>query len=216
MKRNIARWNIAALAATVLCLGTRAYAMTVAWSGWESPWTTEADGTTPVPQTATIELGTFALNDAGIKALSSKAAVVGAFSVWITGLMGDGTGFDGVFSESSSADGTGYYSKNAYLVVIDGDQYGVFRAPGTVNTDAWVFPPGDAGGPDMNINGITSLTGVLIGNFNVAGRQPNPFLEVDADTLNLIPEPSTVMLVGAGLLGVLGMIRRRRSEEEGK
>ncbi len=34
------------------------------------------------------------------------------------------------------------------------------------------------------------------------------------DALALIPEPSTMTLVGAGLLGVLGMIRRRRSEEE--
>ncbi len=213
MKRNIARWNIAALAATVLCLGTGAYAMTVSWTGWSSTWTTEADGTTPVPQTATIELGTFALNDAAIKALSGKAAVVDAFSVWATGHMGDGIGMDGVFAENSIADGTGYYTNNAYLVVIDGNQYGVFRAPAAINmvTDAWIFPPDDYGAPSMDINGITDLTGVLIGNFNAAGQQRNAFAELGADTLNLIPEPSTVMLVGAGLLGVLGMIRRRRS-----
>ncbi len=200
----------AVILAVLLCVGTGAYAMSVSWTGWSANFTTEADGTTPVPQTATIELGTFAINNAAISALASEAAVVAAFSPWQTGNMGDGIGSDGVFSESSTADGTGYYSKNAYIVVLDGGQYGVFRATGTINTDAWVFPPGDAGSPGMDINGITDLSGVLIGNFDVAGQQTNPFMLSVNDTLNLIPEPSTMMLVGVGMLGALGLIRRRR------
>ena len=76
--------------------------------------------------------------------------------------------------------------------------YGWFSdASGTYST-AWVVP---ADGATVTYDMTTVSEG---------GSVPDAF-GVANHTINAIPEPSTVALVGLGLVGMVGMIRRRRS-----
>lgn len=195
------------IVAVALCASS-AKAMTVAWAGFSSNELTLADMVTPVADAQPIELGVFnGLNTTQVSALSGEAAIEAAFTVYATGLIGDGTSTDGsTFTESSGDPGTGFFSKQAYLYVKDtvNGQWGVFASP------LWIFPVDDLSSAAFDLEQL-SPAGLLISNGWGTLTFYGAYLGDTANAMSLIPEPSTYALIVMGLFGAMTMIRRRRS-----
>jgi hypothetical protein len=225
----------AVIAAAALCVSTaRVNAMTVAWGNASGATAiTLNGGTVGVPDGDIVELGIFknGISDANISLLASPAAIQAAFNVWGTGFMGDNTGSPtpvGAFGETTTSPGAGLFTSNAYMIVFNvtsvggisgASQWGVFKGPNT-GANPWLFPASDgASPPTFNADDMTAAS-VLIGSYG-AGTYSDSTLNGGtgwygdgANALELhssvVPEPSTYVLVGMGLLGAL-RLRRRRS-----
>ena len=209
--------NIAVMVAALLCASaTPLYAQWYAVD-WASEFTglTLSDKTTGLPRGDLVAIGHFGtMTDTQIEAITSATDLWNAFTVFATGSIGDGEDSTaiGTFAEASSRfGGAGFFSMNAYLIAFNAGtyttatQYGCFRG----SAETWVFPRDDAAPAQIiDTASCTGLVNVLIGDFGT-GTFYSPYQDEWLNALALIPEPSTCALVGVGLLGILGMMRRK-------
>jgi len=189
----------------------------------------------PVPAGDAVYMGNFGANsDATIAALAagnqltpaSYATLVADF-VPLNGtalqLMGTGTGnpaatSGGAIAAAFTGTNPSFASTAIYVMVVNtntttgASQVGVFKGDST-----WTYPLNMAT-TSISIDTDNALTAPLIGTFaTVAGTQV-PFNESSNGAGNstvgllkldpIVPEPSTYLLVGTGLLGLLGLRRR--------
>ncbi|HUJ08931.1 MAG TPA: PEP-CTERM sorting domain-containing protein [Verrucomicrobiae bacterium] len=212
------KYLIVGLVVTGVVPSSQAANIDVTWGANYSTCVSLADGTTPVPLGNRVEVGTFTMGPTvGSPSLDN-------FVVFAEGAVGDGTGYAGsweiesVYSESTIA------HEQAYIVVFDnpagvvgaGHQLGIY-AMDMAYAANWMFPAGTDISSSTTIDlqdmvndpgtpGATLKPGAEI----IYGG--GPVFETDGCTsfqLQTIPEPTSITLVGLGLLGALGFARRR-------
>jgi len=230
-------FKFVAVAAAIVCVGSaRVYAAaTVAFGADDSNFFATSAGVY-LNDGSLVEMGQFSISDAAISALApgnvmTPAAYATLLSDFVplngTFALGIGTGTSAVAADKNSGALSGNFTgSNAgfaggaiYVLVINSNttgnatQVGVFRGNST-----WTYPANMNTG-NAGIDTDAALTSPLIGTF--AGSQPgagNGFNNNDGNAnatvgqLRLdaiVPEPSTWMLVGTGLVGLLGLRRRR-------
>jgi len=227
----------AVIAAITLCVSTaKVNAMTVNWANDNGATAlTLNGGTTGLPVGDIVEIGIFnsGMSDAAITALFTGAvgngtAIQSAFHVFASGQIGDGGSAGtvvGAFAESSISAGAGFFTSNIYMVVFNvtsagqigsATQMGVFKGPSAVAAP-WLFPADDGGTATVTADDMTAAS-VLIGHYGAgtySDSVANGATGWYGDNVNalelaqIVPEPSTYMLVGMGLLGAWGLRRRR-------
>jgi len=185
-----------------------------------------------------VEMGQFSANDATLQALAAGNTLTpasyatlladfiplnGVFSHFI----GDGTSAvagdknSGAIFAIFSGNNAAFASGSIYTMVFNSNttgnatQVGVFKG----TSADWLFPANmntGSAGPDTDQASQSPLIGTFSGGQPGAG---NPYNGVDGnanglvgqlrlDTIVTVPEPSTYLLVGTGLLGLLGLRRR--------
>jgi hypothetical protein len=211
MKNGI-KYLIAGLVATGMTVGAHA-AITVNGGTALNTFLADNTGSLNYLDGKLVEIGSFAsAPTVGSPALTN-------FTVFGTTLTQSGASA-GVFSFSKTASDTGFLHLQIYVVVfnnatgVGATQEGIYLVDDTIKTN-WKFPA-TADFPnstsidmqDLFVNG----TGVTL-----APGASVVFGSVERDAFNadnmvklaLVPEPSTWMLVGTGLMGLLGLRRRR-------
>lgn len=207
--KQVTKLVAVAAVAAVVGWGYQANAMTVNWGDTGSPFLTAADGVTPLAIGDLIEIGSDTANTSGGFTLWTAGANIATPSLpGGTGLIGDGTGAEGSFSEGNGGAGAGFFSDQIYIKAFNSSSangaYSLFTST------TWVFPATDAGTENLDLGngGITVLVGSYftgtVTDPNLTGGGPN------ADAIAVaVPEPSSIALVVLGLLGGIGLIRRR-------
>jgi hypothetical protein len=136
--------------------------------------------------------------------------------IYATGQIGDGTGTAGVFAESgdSSSDNT-FLGLQMYYVAINSTtpvtatQMGMWKAAGNPN---WIWPDTSAQPPaNKKVNGLEDANASVLGSLGAAGANDWGYTTAGQTAPSAIPEPSTIVLVGFGLLGAIRLVRSRRS-----
>jgi len=199
----------------LLCVGTGAFAMTVGYQGGGIGELTLSDLTTQPPGLSLVALGNFGgMADSAIAALADPSAVWAAFSKW------DNTFTDSdnlTFGTAATTAGGAFLGTHAYLVAFNSGTYttasafGVFKGPntGASNGQNWIFPLTDTLPAVTYDLGDVGAGGVIIGSFGSLTLNSAWYGDyADAYGLKDVPEPSTMMLVGTGLLGLLAIRRR--------
>jgi len=184
--------------------------MTVNWGDTGVAFVTAGDGVTPLAIGDLIEIG------------SDVAGTTAGFTLWAAGIdqynvapggssyVGNGTGAEGSFAITSIGAGASFFSAKIYIKAFNSTDtsgaYALFTSSGA----GWVFPATDAGTSSLDVSdgGLTLVAGTYhvgtVTDANLTGGGPN----VDAIAV-AVPEPSSIVLVVLGLLGGLGLIRRR-------
>jgi hypothetical protein len=138
--------------------------------------------------------------------------------------------FDGQFAGDGSAGGSA--NGTIYVMVINATttsaatQVGVFAGEQSIGAASWTYPASMASGT-ISIDTDQALTVPLVGSYvtglngnvwyynwgdNGSDGDGNGNVTLSAlDLASVIPEPSSIMLVVVGMLGMIGLIRRRRS-----
>ena len=207
------------VAVALLCVGMSAFAMSVSYTGGGNGELTYSDLTTQLAEGSLVALGDFGtMNDAQIAALGANPTAVWAhFSEW------DMTAIDSTLTFTSAATTAGgtFLNQHAYLVAFDAGTFssalgvGVFKGPNSAGTngDPWIFPNTDtANGLGLDLGDVHSI-GVIIGEYGdqtLNSDWAGGIVDAYGLAYPAVPEPSTMMLVASGLLGLL-VARRRRS-----
>ncbi|MGO9244369.1 MAG: PEP-CTERM sorting domain-containing protein [Verrucomicrobiia bacterium] len=187
-----------------------------------------------------VYMGQFGLSDSSIAALTTAggtsispanyATLVASFTALNgVGMLPMGSGESGnqqagFITGSWDGNNLAFASGNIYVLVVNGastaspgGEVGVFRGD-----SSWVYPAdmlAGTGSIDTD-NAFTALVGSYVTGLNGSlsatwpynqgdGNDNNPLNVLDMATI--VPEPSSILLVAMGLLGGIGMIRRRRS-----
>jgi hypothetical protein len=224
----------AVIVAAALCVISTAKvnAMTVNWTNTSNPIAL-ADATTGVPYGDAVYLGIFQNNmsNAAIQALftgnsQAATAIMAQFNVYLSDVMGDdGAGGSlapvvGAFGAANNGGpGAGFFNSNAFFIAINAStiagatQIYVGKGPSAL----WSFGPDDLANLAFNTDAFGAAE-TVVGSFIVGGygdAEANGATGWFGDGQNelvlaqIVPEPSTYMLVAMGLLGAWGMRRRR-------
>ena len=193
----------------------------------------EANGTTQLASGDLVWMGTFASEAFAFNPLFSVATNVSAITTaggWeqfsidtSTDTLNPGatstlqitaTGKAGgsVVDNNGGATQAAFFNgKNVYLWIFDAPtvgaatQMGIFRAPNADAVVDWIFP-NNAGGVGDTITLSTTATGApTINSIGGAGTSNSTQLILSAAG---VPEPSSAVLIGVAVLGLLGMRRR--------
>jgi hypothetical protein len=205
MNKGIKYLAVAMLAGAVIA-STYAANIQVIWSAAASTGIGLANGT-PAPVGTLIEIGAFSG--------AANTALTG-FNVFASSTIP--ATFSGAFWNqiNSTADEALYATKQLYLVAQSGGEQGIFTYIGGTQ---WVYPHA-ADIPnqitpdveDMVSNAGTALNALKAGGtiFQGNGLVFDAGNQVSYLTMAApIPEPSSIALVAVGLLGMVGLIRRR-------
>jgi len=204
-------------------------------SASDSNFVAVAGGTALLPVGDLVEAGSFTLSNTAIQGLTSgntitpanEATLLAAFvpeNTISSGTISEGTG--GAYAGAFDID---FYGNNmgssvpAYILIFNAStsgaatQVGVFNGAAYTTVGSWTFPvtPSSSySGGDFDdahaLIGTYTTNSALDVPYNDGPGGQNPVI----NTFNLdqiVPEPSTYMLVAMGLLGGIGLIRRRRS-----
>jgi hypothetical protein len=217
MKNGI-KYLIAGLVATGLTVSSSYAVITVTANALNTSFVADNTGSLNYLQGDLVEIGAF-----------SSAPTVGSsslsnFTAFASSLTGVGP-LDGTYSISGTSASAGAFSHaQIYLVVFNAATAGAATQEAIVDVNdtdnaTWKFPA-DADVPnsttfdlDTLFSAPTSGSTLAVGGQLVYGTVgfdstgPNAILETQA--LTIVPEPSTYVLVGTGLLGLLGLRRRR-------
>jgi hypothetical protein len=193
-----------------------------------------------LPAGDAVYMGQFSISDASITALgaglSSPSSSQADYNTLVSdfvplsgtslGLIGAGSvGDAGAISAAFTGTNPTFALGNIYLMVVNtattagASQVGVFRGDST-----WTYPAVMATGT-VGIDTDQALTAPLIGSYTASqnaaaggyaydsdsGNDYGDIASLDLAVIASVPEPSTYMLVVLGMLGGIGMLRRRRS-----
>jgi hypothetical protein len=217
MKNGI-KYLVAGLVATGLAVSSSYASVTVAWSTGSTTYLLDsggaADDSTQLAPGDLLEIGTFAVAPVGVT-LATVNATLASFEVFGSGTINAGAG---AFTLSSTATAAPLFNgKQIYLVAynaaspLGATEAGIFYATAA----SWTMP---ADGPTASTTiDPTSLFGANSGVSANLGPQGNVVYggtSFDSagysllDTASIVPEPSSILLVVTGLLGLLGLRRR--------
>ena len=212
--------------ALVIALNIKAHASGVTWGAANDNGVADVTGTV-LPIGDLVEVGGFkTLSNSQVTldmAAGNVAAVLSDFQVFGTDTIGDGTGIPGYWFDGTvtSANALSLQNKSIYYFVFNSattgsaTQYGIFTGSNNSNSSiaaAWTFPD-DSANPNTtatDIDQVQNPNGILWGTFGPGSA--NGFTTYDlAPALSVVPEPSTISLMGSALAGGLFFLRRRRS-----
>jgi hypothetical protein len=204
MNKGIKYLAVAMLAGAVAA-STYAANIFVTWSAADVTGIALADGITPLPVGSLIEVGVFsgaantALTGFNVFASSTVPATYG------------GGFWDPI---PSVADEALFATKQLYIVAQSGTQQGIF------SSTTWIAPHSTDNPNSIPIDiealitpGTEGTAGNTLLGSAVIVQGGGPVFHVGSSYLTLaqtvVPEPSSIALVAVGLLGMVGLIRRR-------
>jgi hypothetical protein len=215
---KITKYAVAAAVAATIGWSYQANAMTVNWADDGSPFLASVGGTTALPTGDLVEIG------------SDTANTLAGFTLWSAGLnidngipttpgggayVADGTGAEGSFSDVNAGAGAGFFNAKIYIAIFAAPTAGSSLSTGQgvalVTNPSWTFGANDAAASTIDFTdaGLVVVAGAYdtgtLGDTNL-GAPPN----LDAVATTAVPEPSSIALVVLGMLGGIGLIRRRR------
>jgi hypothetical protein len=225
MKNGI-KYLVAGLVATGLTVSSYA-TVSASFSTGSDTFITDSGGTndeaTMLANGDLIEIGTFATAPSGVTA-ANVATVLGSFEVFGTGSVNEGAGAFSLGAANTA--GATFTGKQLYLVAFNnttgssanGQEVAILSS----SISGWTMPADSATAsvgidPGDLVSGGGGANATLLGSANVVyGGFVNQNTTADGGPFSLfttavigVPEPSTYVLVGTGLLGLLGLRRRR-------
>jgi hypothetical protein len=150
----------------------------------------------PSPEGSSTPMSSFFTGVTNNSALTS--------SVWWNRVMSDPSGAfgHGVYSTGVVVDGTAMFNA--------GDTISISHDDGVILTLQGLGAVINAGSPTVDVNSSYTFTQNFSGTFNLKYMATNGNPEVlDLSTVHATPEPSSITLLGAGLIFGAGFLRRR-------
>jgi len=209
------KYVIAGLVAAGVGLSSYAANIEVIAQAQSNTYLTDADGNY-TPGGWLLELGTFASTP------TDGSSSLAGFSVFGTGVTGNA---GGDFNLNITSSDVGFAHDQIYLVAFNAATQGAATEEGIyyvndASQTKWRFPAAtdDPANTLFDVDAMfqasaTANTALVSGGHIVFGSaaydETGPYTELRMATLSPVPEPSSIMLVVVGLLGMVGLIRRR-------
>ena len=219
MKNGI-KYLVAGLVATGLAMSSSYANVTVAWGTASTTYLSDSGGAaTDATQLAPgdlLEIGTWAVAPVGVT-LATVNATLASFEVFGTGTINNGPG---AFSLNSTALAAPLFNgQQIYLVAYNAahTEAGIFYStlaswtmPADGPTASTTIDPANLFGANDGVSGTLAAAGHVVWGGTAFDGSGGPGLSYSLlDTANIVvPEPSSVVLVVTGLLGLLGLRRR--------